>query len=229
MFSWHVSSLFAILHVGLWSPGHMADQNGYISLMDTMCDMTQFVVVVPVLDDTSATLASHFIQHILLKFGMCHLVVIDDGTPFKGAFVTTCQALNVNYDVLTKRNHKGLSVEHFHCFLNKSVTIATKDRGSNNLFVPVSITSVYSWNSVPIDGTSIIRSVSAIGRALHFSLNINLNAVPKLIQNNAQATLDYLNFTNSHRHYSSSILKILIEDRRTAHAERINNTKTLFF
>ena len=61
----------------------MADQNGYITLMNTMCDMTQFVVVVPVLDDTSATLASHFIQHILLKFGMCHLVVIDDGAPLR--------------------------------------------------------------------------------------------------------------------------------------------------
>ena len=49
----------------------------------------------------------------------------------------------------------------------------------------------------------------------------------KLIQNNAQATLDYLDFTNTHRHFASSILKILIEDRRTAHAERINNSKIL--
>lgn len=39
--------------------------------------------------------------------------------------------------------------------------------------------------------------------------------------------MDYCNFTNSHRHFASSILKILIEDRRTAHTERINNTKKL--
>ena len=51
--------------------------------------------------------------------------------------------------------------------------------------------------------------------------------VPKVIQNNAQVTLDYPNFTNSHRHFASSIHKILIEDRRTAHAERINNSKHL--
>ena len=51
--------------------------------------------------------------------------------------------------------------------------------------------------------------------------------MPKLIQNNTQATLDYLKFTKSHRHFASSILKILIEDRWTAHAERINNTKNL--
>ena len=48
-----------------------------------------------------------------------------------------------------------------------------------------------------------------------------------MIQNNAQAILDYINFTNSHRHFSFSILKILTEDRWTAHAERINNTKNL--
>ena len=201
----------------------MADHN--IALMNTMCDMTQFAVVVPVPDEISAILASHFMQHVLMKFGMGHLVVIDDGTPFKGAFVAMCQALNLNYDVLARCNHKGLSVEHFHRFLNKSVTIAAEERGTNDIFVPASIVATYAWNSAPIDGTDIIRSVPAIDRALHFPLDINLNAVPKLIQNNAQATLDYLNFTNSHRHFASSILKILVEDRRTAHAECINNTK----
>ena len=80
---------------------------------------------------------------------------------------------------------------------------------------------------MPIDSTDIIRSVPVICRVLHFPLNINLNAVPKLIQNNAQDTLDYLNFTNSLRHFSFSILKTLIEDRRTAHDKRIHYTKNL--
>ena len=205
----------------------MADQNSYIALMNTMRDMTQFVVVVPVLDEISSTLASNFMQHVLSKFGMCYLAIIVDGILFKGVFVTIYQALNLNYNVLAKRIHKGISVENFHRFLNKSVTIATEERGTNDIFVPASIASAYAWNSTPIDGTDIIRSVPAIGRALHFPLDINLNAVPKLIQNNAQATLDYLDFTNSHRHFSSSILNILIENCRTAHAERINNTTNL--
>ena len=96
MFSWSLSSPFAILHVDLWSPEHMTDQNGEIALMNTKCDMTQFVVVIPVLDETSATLTSHFMLHTLLKFGICHLVVFDDDTPFKGDFVAMCQALNLN-------------------------------------------------------------------------------------------------------------------------------------
>ena len=39
--------------------------------------------------------------------------------------------------------------------------------------------------------------------------------------------MDYFKLTDSSRHLSSSILKILIEDRRTAHAERINNNRNV--
>ena len=162
-----------------------------------------------------------------MKFGMCYLIVLDDGTPFKGAFVAMCQSLNLNYEILAKRNHKGLSVEHFHRFLNKSVTIAAEDRGTIDIFVPTGIAAEYAWNSAPIDGTDILRIIPAIGRELHFPFDIYLNAAPKLIQNNSQAVLDYLKLTDANRHFSSSILKILIEDRRIAHAERINNSKNL--
>ena len=120
-----------------------------------------------------------------------------------------CQTLNLNYDVLAKRNHKGLSVEHFHRFLNKSVTIVEEERGTTDIFAPASIANAYTWNNVPIDSTDIIRSVPVIGRVLHFQLDIKLNAVPKLIQNSAQYILDYLNFTNSLRHFFSLSLRLL--------------------
>ena len=51
-----------------------------------------------------------------------------------------CDDLNLNHDVLAKRNHKGLTVEHFHRFLNKSITIAAEDRGTNDMFfLPTSL------------------------------------------------------------------------------------------
>jgi len=84
--------------------------------MCDMCDMSQFVVVVHVPDESSATLADHFFQHVLMKFGLCYLVVLDDGNLFKGVFVAMCKSLKPNYDVLAKHNHKGLSVEHSRRF-----------------------------------------------------------------------------------------------------------------
>ena len=198
-----------------------------MALMNVMCDISQFVVVVPIPDKSSATLASYFMQKILLKFGLCQLVVLDNGTPFKGFFIAMCEALYLNHDVLVKRTHIGFTVEHSYRFLNKNVTITAEERDTNDIFVPAGIVAGYIWNSAPIDGTGILRSILAIGRGLYFTLDISLNNLPKLTQNNGQAALDYLKLTDSSRHFSTSILKILIEDRRTAHAERINNNRNL--
>ena len=101
MLSWPVSSPFAILHVDLWISVHHFNPNGNMTLMNAMCDMNQFVVVVPVPDESSATLASYFMQYVLIKLGLCHLVVLDDDSPFKGAFIAMCDDLNVNHDVHT--------------------------------------------------------------------------------------------------------------------------------
>ena len=60
IFSWPVSSPFAILHVDLWMLGNHTDSNGNMALMNATCNMSHFVVVVPILAESSATLASNF-------------------------------------------------------------------------------------------------------------------------------------------------------------------------
>ena len=60
MFSWTVSFPFVILHVDLWIPGNRTDTNGYTALMNSMCDMSQFVIVIPIPDKSFATLAFYF-------------------------------------------------------------------------------------------------------------------------------------------------------------------------
>jgi len=44
------------------------------------------------------------------------------------------QTLSLRFHALSKRNHKGLSVEHFFRTLNKAVTIACEDRACPSLF-----------------------------------------------------------------------------------------------
>lgn len=55
MFSWLVSSPFAIIHVDLWMTGPYNDSNGYMTFMNIIYDMSQFVGVAPVPDKTSST------------------------------------------------------------------------------------------------------------------------------------------------------------------------------
>ena len=102
-----------------------------------------------------------------------------------------------------------------------------EDRQCNDIFVQAGIATGYASNSAHIDDTDILRSTAAICREFRFPIDINLSALPQLTQNNSQLTIDYLRFTDSNRRLSSFIWKILIEDRRTIHAERVNNNKNI--
>ena len=121
-----------------------------------------------------------------------------------------CMVLYLNRDVFAKRNHKGLTTKQFHRLFNKSITIATKERDTNNIFVPTSVAAGYACNSVPIDSTNILRSISAIGWE-HYFIFDSLTYFPKLIQNNGQAALYYLKLANSSHHFSTSILKYFLK------------------
>ena len=88
-----------------------------------MFDITQYGVTVSISKCTSTIISQYFMQDVLIMFGLCHLAAIDDGTPFKSIFPAMCDCLTINHEVVTKRNHKGVSVERFHRFLNNVVTI----------------------------------------------------------------------------------------------------------
>ena len=141
---------------------------------------------------------------------MCHLVILDDGILFKGAFIAMCEALHSNYDIFAKLNHKSITAEHSQRILYKSVVIVAKERGTNDSFVPADVPFGYAWNSAPIDGTNILRSIPAICRELQFLLHVSLNTFPKLMQNNGQAALDCLKLTDYSRHFFTSTVKYLL-------------------
>jgi len=113
--------------------GSLVDEKGNKGyLLNSMCNITQFVIATTTFNITSAHLATQFMEHVVLTFGMCAVIVLDDGSPFKGVFKVMCDILRIKYWVLARSNHKGLSVERFHRFVNKVETIAGTDRGTHN-------------------------------------------------------------------------------------------------
>ena len=116
--------------------------------------------------------------------------------------------LRIKYDTLAKRNHRRLLVEKFHRFLKKETTIATEDRGTNYGFVAAGVTAGYNCNSLPIDGTDILRSVPTIGRKLRFPLDVDISALAALVSNNADSAVSYLHLTDYNRHFATAILNI---------------------
>ena len=61
-----------------------------------------------------------------------------------------------------------------------------------------------------------------MGQEIRFPVDIDVSTLSQLTQSNAQSAVDFLRLTDSNRRFSSAILKILIEDRRDAHSERVN-------
>ena len=90
------------------------------------------------------------------------------------------------------------------------MTIASNDRDTVSNFVETRITVAYAWNSDPIDGTAIIRSIPAIGRGLTFLLHINLTPLSTLSQNHADSAAQYPYLTYSSRKFATFIRNSLI-------------------
>jgi hypothetical protein len=66
MFGWPLDSPFCTLHVDLWSAGDANGDGNQEHLLNSMCDMTQFVVSTPSPVILASALASLFMQEVLL-------------------------------------------------------------------------------------------------------------------------------------------------------------------
>lgn len=227
-FSWPVTVPFWIMHVDLWSPGDVVTNKeghkGY--LLNSMCDITQFTIATPTFNITAAYLATQFMEHVVLTFGMCAVVVIDDGSPFKSTFKELCDILRIKYWVLARSNHKGLIVERFHRFLNKIQTIDGTNRGTHDGFIRTAKTAQFAWNSAPIDGTDVVRSLAAVGRAFRFPLDVELSPSPTLNDESNSHLFQYLRDVSDESKFALSIVQILVEERRQSHQDRHNKDKT---
>ena len=225
-FSWPVTVPFWILHCDLWSPGNIQDNQGNSTVLNCMCDLTQFVVSSVTSDVTAPALSQLLMENVILKYGMCAVIVVDAGSNFRGMFEQLCDILNITLWPLSRGNHHGLSVERYHRFLNKIQTIQGAEINTHSNFKRTVLLSAYSWNSAPIDGTDIIRSIPAVGRVFRFPFDASVCPIPPLNDSNNSQLLQYLRDIGSESTFATSILRVLIEDRREQHRLRHNSTKT---
>ena len=225
-FSWPTTIPFWIMHVDLWSPGStiIKGKKGY--LMNSLCDLTQFVVSSVTFDTTASFLAKTFMEDVVLTFGMCAVIVVDAASTFKGVFEEMCDILDITLWPLARGNHKGNSAEKYHRYLNKTQTIFGNAAGTHQNFTRNAKTTAYAWNSAPITDTDVTRSFAAVGREFRFPLDVKHlpPSSPTLDGNNA--LFDYLRNVGTDSHFATGVLQILIEERRMEHQARMNKSRT---
>ena len=104
-------------------------------LTNYMCNIIQFIIPSPTVNISAAHLAQIFMADIVFSFRMCSVVLVDDGSSFKGVFTALCNCLDLTYWCLSRDNHKGNSIEQYPRFLNKTQSIAGNNPGTHDTYI----------------------------------------------------------------------------------------------
>jgi len=76
-----------------------------------------------------------------------------------------------------------------------------------------------------IGDTDISRSMAAVGRDFKFPMDVKLSAMPTISGNTNSALFKYLRDVSNDSKFATSIVQILMEERRDAHRLRWNKDK----
>jgi hypothetical protein len=76
--------------------------------------------------------------------------------------------LNMNSHVISSENHDAMLVERVNRFLNKGLKIMTNERESVRVSGEALLLLIYAWNSAPVPGTDLPRSLIVTGRIFAF-------------------------------------------------------------
>ena len=146
------------------------------------------------------------VSDVIMTFGMCSVVVIDDGSTFNSAFIKMCISLNINHWCLSRDNHRGDSVERYHRFLNKTQTINDSDQGTYDIYIQNTKTSQHTWNIAAIDNKYVSRCFAAIGQEFRFPSDVQLPSSPTLSNHENGNLYCYLRDVGTDSKFALSVL-----------------------
>ena len=165
-------------------------------------------------------------EQVVLSFGMVALILVDADSKFLGVFQAMCTTLDIELWPLARGNHKGLLVVKYHRYLNKTQTITGAETSTYLSFTENYKISQYGWNSALIDNTDIPRSIAVVGRNFKFPIDVKLAGSPILNSGNQSTLHNCLRDVSNDYTFATSVLQVLIEERRTTHRERWNADNT---
>ena len=135
-------------------------------------------------------------------------------------FAKTADLLKINIHVLSGENHDPMAVERINRYLNKCLTVFCNERGTNRVAQEGILMSLYAWNSAPVIGTDISRSLLVVGREFHFPIDFSterhqlLTSSPLRVSSFAAEQARLLEC-------GRDIARVLIHDHRAWHREYI--------
>eukprot|EP00956_Cyclotella_meneghiniana_P037713 scaffold143282_cov76-Cyclotella_meneghiniana.AAC.4 len=229
VYGFPVTAPFSVLHADGFHAGKIANFEGDEMYLIVCCGMTSFGVMESVHKPDAKGFAAALMR-VLLRFGLCHTLVIDKASAFFGVFRQVVYLLNLNCHVISSENHDAMLCERLNRFLVKGLKVMSNERQSVRISAEAILLALYAWNSAPIPGTDLPRSLVVTRRVFQFpidfstSKHLELTSTPATVVSYAkdQATLLAA---------SRAIASVLLEEHRSWHRELINSSRpdpTLF-
>ena len=214
---------FLVLFADGYTAGAQKNFDGESTYLIVACGMTGFAVMEPV-RLANATGFSAALMRIMLRFGICHTLVVDKASVFFSIFEQVAELLRLNLHVLSGDNHDAMLVERVNKYLNKGLRVMTNERNSIRVSSEAILLLLYAWNSAPIPGTDLPRSLVAVGRVFSFPIDfsvakhLELTSTPADVINYAKDQAELLSA-------SEQVARILLDEHRSYHRELINSNR----
>jgi hypothetical protein len=170
VYNFPIKAPFLVMHFDAYVAGKHAGFEGSDAYLIGACRMCSFACMEPVTKPSATTFASA-IMRILLRYGFCHTAVLDKDSKFFGVCREALDLLQINCHILSGSNHNPMLVKRINWYLNKGLRVMCNKRDSVRVALEAILLLLYAWNSCPVPGTDIFRSLVAVGCEFAFPIN----------------------------------------------------------
>jgi hypothetical protein len=170
IYDFPIEAPFLVLHVDAYMAGRHSGFEGSETYLIACCGMCTFGALEPVTGANATTFASA-IMKIQLRYGFCHTIVLDKDSKCFGVCREALDLLKINCHILLGDNHNPMLVERICRFFNKGLPIMCNERETVWVALESLFLLLYAWNSCPVPGTDISRSLVAVGREFAFPID----------------------------------------------------------
>ena len=158
---------------------------------------------------------------IILRYGFCHTVVLDKDSKFLGVCQEALDLLHINCHIFSGDNHNPMIVERLNRYLNAGLRIMTNEHDSVRIALEAILLLIYAWNSCPVPGTDISRSLVAVGREFAFPIDFSAGKNAELISS-PSSVANYSRKLATWLDACRDVAMLLVKEQRAWHQELIN-------
>ena len=223
VYSFPIEAPMRVLFVDIYAAGAEFNYEGTKHYLIAACGMTTFAIAEDTAEQDSSVFAGALMK-LWLRFCFSHTIVVDKDSKFLGEFAKTASFLKINIHVLSGENHDPMLVERVCKYLNQCLQIFCSERGTNRVALEGILMSLYAWNSAPVIGTDISRSLWVTGREFNSPIDFSteqhqlLTSTPLKVNSCAADQAHLLSC-------GRSLAKGLICAHRAWHREYVNQTR----